>query len=517
MAASSARRSSGIWNEALRAASDAAPDRARRIGIILLIGVLAGALAYRLWLFVSEDFPLNDGGLFLEFVRASARAFPDLPATISYNGETIPFAYPPLSFWISGLLARLGAEPLTLVRTLPILVNIFCLAATAWLLVRTSPSRLFAGLALLFFCVRLRSFEWLVMGGGLSRGIGALFFTLALVAILASAERPDERLGSRNAIMAGLAAGGAMLSHLEWGLLAAGAVALAVLLRAQSPSQFFLKGALSAAAALLVVLPWVAAVLRQHGLAPFEAASGSGSWEAELLQSHLVFLVRTAATNPLLPLGALFLLMKRQFFWPGLLLLALFLTPRHGGTAASLPLAVLSAAGAVGLLAVLTRYIAPRTALAVTGMAVLFLAGFRLYRDAPSFSDATAPLSTDQRAAMAWVRAEHSGARFLIVSGRAWEMDRVSEWFPVLARANSVGTVQGSEWLPAGAYAQRVQQAKQMNGTGNCQSISSVAARNKVDFIWIEAEPDCMAGSGSAPVHERGSVKIYEVGEAASQ
>jgi hypothetical protein len=72
----------------------------------------------------------------------------------------------------------------------------------------------------------------------------------------------------------------------------------------------------------------------------------------------------------------------------------------------------------------------------------------------PRFLTGTRP---DERAAMAWAASNTpSDARFLIVSGDNWALDRPSEWFPVLAHRQSVATVQGYEWVEDGAFARRL-------------------------------------------------------------
>ena len=54
---------------------------------------------------------------------------------------------------------------------------------------------------------------------------------------------------------------------------------------------------------------------------------------------------------------------------------------------------------------------------------------------------------------MRWV-SEHtdSSARVLVLTSGPWQIDKVSEWFPVLALRTSLATVQGSEWLPHRAF-----------------------------------------------------------------
>jgi hypothetical protein len=63
-------------------------------------------------------------------------------------------------------------------------------------------------------------------------------------------------------------------------------------------------------------------------------------------------------------------------------------------------------------------------------------------------------LSSQERAAISWVgRSTPPNARLLVVAGTPWEIDRNSEWLPVLAHRKSVATVQGFEYRPLGEFA----------------------------------------------------------------
>jgi hypothetical protein len=69
-------------------------------------------------------------------------------------------------------------------------------------------------------------------------------------------------------------------------------------------------------------------------------------------------------------------------------------------------------------------------------------------------------LSAPHRSAMAAIsKIVPPASNFLVISSaEAWHTDRVSEWFPALTSQRSILTVQGSEWLGQGVYAQRISQ-----------------------------------------------------------
>src|SRR5438093_1573766 len=75
----------------------------------------------------SGDFPLVDGGMFYAMVRdIQANGF-GFPAFTSYNSLQIPFAYPPLPFYLAAVLS--AVTPLGIpevLRVLPLVASCLC-------------------------------------------------------------------------------------------------------------------------------------------------------------------------------------------------------------------------------------------------------------------------------------------------------------------------------------------------------------------------------------------------------
>ena len=105
---------------------------AYRLALALAIGLGIAVRAYHV---LSQDFPLNDGGLFFAMVRDLQAAHYHLPAFTSYNGAGIPYAYSPLGFYLAGLLDDWTPLTLTAVfRWLPLLTTALIVVAFAcWL------------------------------------------------------------------------------------------------------------------------------------------------------------------------------------------------------------------------------------------------------------------------------------------------------------------------------------------------------------------------------------------------
>src|SRR3990172_5138024 len=139
--------------------------------LLVLFATMLGLLL-RLALPLTSSFPLNDGGLFYTMIQDLQANHYALPVFTGYNSAQIPYAYPPLAFYIAGLLADVTRIPLhDLLRLLPAIVSaaaipIFYLLAKEFL-----PSKTTAALATFLFAFTPRVYEWHIMGGGITRSM----------------------------------------------------------------------------------------------------------------------------------------------------------------------------------------------------------------------------------------------------------------------------------------------------------------------------------------------------------
>ncbi len=458
-----------------------------RLDTPLLLAALAAVLAIRIDLLLATDFPINDGALFFVFVQAVAHTFPLLPAFTAYNGLEIPFAYPPLSFWLSAAAVQLGASPLALVHRAPIVMNVAWVLAFAWLLLRTGHARLFTAVAVLVFGTTFRSYEWLVMGGGLSRGLGSLLLLAALHALLPAGLWRGSGWDRRRLVAGGACIGAAVLSHLEWGLLAA-FCGLCCLALAQHRWQPLAAGSMAlGAVAGAVALPWIAWVLATHGAAPFLAAAQTGGAPLRLANGGGMLLRSATVLLPVALFGAALLLPVRGRFWLLLAAASVWLVPRSGETPLALATGVWVATGALGLWVALQRAPQPHAAASTAFVAAAcVLLGVRAL-DAAQRPEHFTALPSEARSAMAWVAAHHPGRRFALVREAPWEYNGVAEWFPVLAGAVNTTTVQGREWLAEGAFARAERRLQALDGSLSCrQVLRGLRQLPAADYLWVE-------------------------------
>ena len=148
--------------------------------LLVILGILLGVFVRATYTF-SADFPLNDGGLFYQMAVDLQRNHYVLPASTPYNFDEIPFAYPPLGFYLAALLDDL--TPLSMMdvfRFLPLAVTGLTVLAMYRLAKDVLQSKTAVVVAVFAFALVPRSFIWLLMGGGITRSLGLLFAMLAL-------------------------------------------------------------------------------------------------------------------------------------------------------------------------------------------------------------------------------------------------------------------------------------------------------------------------------------------------
>ncbi|MFL5535256.1 MAG: hypothetical protein ACJ8AP_06110 [Gemmatimonadales bacterium] len=493
---------------------DTEAGRDLRYPLALALAVALG-VAVRAYHVLSQDFPLNDGGLFFAMVRDLQAAHFHLPAFTSYNGSGIPYAYSPLGFYLAGLLD--AWTPLSLIdvfRWLPLVASALTVVAFAWLADALLTSRWAAVTATVAFALIPRSFIWLLMGGGLTRSLGFLFalVTLRLVYALYTERRwwyvP----------LVSLAAALTVLSHLGTAPFVAFS-GLLLLLAYGRNRQALLASAAAAAGAVLLSAPWWLSVIHTHGVGPFVAASATGGSIFRSLSladtiSTLAQLGLGTAESVLAIIGMLaavgffFALAMGDWLLPTWWIAIVTLDARQGSTFSTVPIALLAGVTVVQLLLPVMRRLpvstlrrspgkAPWPPQVVLGLFLVFAAVSAFVRNTPVMGGMSdmGSLSHQELAAMGWVARETpSDARFLIVAGTPWEIDRNSEWFPVLAQRKSVATVQGFEYRPLGEFARKKRQYIDLQGcagwVSQCLQDWSRATGQSYSHVYIPKSPE---------------------------
>ena len=144
-----------------------------------------------------------------------------------------------------------------LLRWLPLVVSMLCLGAFAWLAWRLLPP--VAALAATFmYALMPHAYDWVIAGGGITRGVGLLF---ALLAMAVAADR--ERASSLMSVASGLLLGLAALSHPQAAVF--GVIGCLIVSYQAPVGTWALRAGIAAASAVVLVLPWLLAMVATHG------------------------------------------------------------------------------------------------------------------------------------------------------------------------------------------------------------------------------------------------------------
>ncbi len=488
--------------------------------VILILGlsVFLGLLV-RIFPAVLAGFPINDGGMFLVMIRDLKVNHFLLPEFTSYNYSGIPYAYPPLGFYLAAGLSNLGFSELTLLRWLPALINIISIYAVFLLAGEYLTDRPRAALAAGLYALIPGGYAWFIMGGGLTRGLGGLFLVLSIYMLLRVFRRNDWK----DVAIAMLFTSLAVISHPEAGLHAAASCALVWMFYGRSRAGI-LQAALIAAGTIFLTSPWWLTVLQQHGIETFVSAFHSGMYGASPL---LAFFRDFFARGSLIPtililrlLGVAWGIWRGQYFLLAWMVLPYFVEPRSAPAVSYYPFVILTAIGFADSLFTLITWLKTKRNLESTlsgtdnsgsnpskrlnnGLqSAWFKAGwlnitmltlfFYLFLESLfyTFPLVNTSLKPSAIQAMEWIRDNTSvGSKFLVLRGESGAMvDPVQEWFPALAERRSQTTLQGLEWTLAGQFMTRLGDLYALQACGNVDCVEDWSARSGLEFTHLYVE-----------------------------
>jgi hypothetical protein len=464
--------------------------------LIFLLAILVGAFM-RFNPTLLAGFPINDGGMFAVMVDDLAASNYRLPAFTTYNGLGIPYAYPPLGFYLGRLTADvLGLDTVEVLRWLPAFFASLSIPAFYWLALRLLKNKYHAALSTLFFALMPRALSWFVMGGGLTRSPGQFFMLITLAVVV----RLYEQNRRGDILLAGLFGGLAVLSHPEAAVhTLVSAVFLWLMLSRRRAT--LLSAVLVGVIVLLVTSPWWLTVIRYHGLGPL--LNGAQTGQKALAVFHLVFFVFTeepyAAVIAILGLiGIAERLVRRQYLLPLWMVIPFFVEGRSAPGPAAIPLAMLAAIGLTEVVIAGIQAAAgfkrdgeePAPILGSERSIFLYLLIYLLFSTYQfGYHLSSASLGPGDRAGMAWVRDNTPpDSRVLVLTGTtSVSCDSVLEWFPALAGRQSIFTVQGREWTEGqnfNAYVISTYAVQECLSSGDASCLDAALDRSQYDYVY---------------------------------
>jgi len=426
-------------------------------GTLFLLTAFIFGIWFRFMPVWIAGFPLNDGGMFYSMMNdlQANRFIP--PAYTTYNHLNIPFAYPPLAFYIgAGLSSLLGVSGIEILRWLPAAVNGMSVPVFYLLAKEITRDKLNGAVATLVFAFIPHLTPWLSSGGGMTRSFGLVFAMLTTLYAIKIFRTSDKKFIWVTALFGSLA----MLSHPEAGLYTASFATLAWLLN--SPSwKNTINALLVALGVAFLAGSWYVWVIYQHWIEPILSALNTGGHSLlsvlKILNINYLtgesYLSLFSATGIL---GLVFLIISREYLAP-LMLLAIFVVePRSAHILGNIPLAIGSGAFVVDVLlpAIQREDEGQNIKRGATLLLLLIMPYIFVNATLSALSFAQDHVSERERDAMKWARESTPvGSRFAVLTSEneAW-CDSSGEWFPAIAERYSIATLQGREWLIGTSY-----------------------------------------------------------------
>ncbi|MEY2816894.1 MAG: hypothetical protein RL275_357 [Chloroflexota bacterium] len=429
---------SGILHEKL--------DIWKTLSLIFLFVVSGVFLFYNA---VRFELPMGFSGMFaLMSEQISSNDFRLPESTPFYGPGGIPFAYPPLGFYVMAMVTRLlDVSSITYLRFVPPFFSLLALIPVFFLVERITRSfwaGVFSTLFVLFSPTLYYNHTW---SAGMVRGL-AFFLMFSGFYSFYRAHKEGNRFF---AIMAGVFLGMTSMTHLFYGLFFALWIAgwwVFEFNKATWKNILFTGGS-----ALLVSVPWLYVMITRYGFDIFTNAfsshdndaflnASSGGQISNLFSWAFLKVIETPipALGLILAGGAvIYLIYKRQYGLPAVLvLMVFFLSPESERFFVSLAgiLIGVSFAGAKDVfkqrpvrwvvLAGIFIVIAQMAILGITEVRDSVIVLNRSAYDVANFVEENVP----------------ADGRYLFVVGQA-----EAEWFPYVIRREPFVSKWGSEWL----------------------------------------------------------------------
>ena len=472
--------------------------------LFLFTALLFGAVV-RFVPAVSSGFPLNDGGMFYTMIRDLKANHFALPRFTTYNFVDIPFAYPPLGFYIAAIFSSLlPVSDLQVLLWLPALVNTLAIFFFYKFAEQILPSRTTAGLSTLAYALSSRAFLWQVMGGGITRAFGMLFLILMLwqavqlfrTSYKSQQENPSLFDAAHPHLALTILFGACtVMSHPQTALHAVLGGSMVFLFYGRNK-----RGVVSAlwvgAGVLLLTAPWWGTILLRHG---FEPLLSAGQTSQRTLEFYLIVLQLHGPTNYLalpflifLYIGLLLSFKRRDFFYVTWIVLAYLIDTRGGDGIALLAESLLAGTGLLQLSAWISRSDSnqPEALMTKSVSQILVFGSVFYFLLAASISDfqlVNTSLKPADLQMIEWINSNVEDRRtFLLSTGREFSMsDPMQEWFPALTEQHSTTTLQGLEWTLSEKFFPWYEQLVEFQHCADMDCVTSWSATNSVDYDYL--------------------------------
>ncbi|MEM4781877.1 MAG: glycosyltransferase family 39 protein [Halalkalicoccus sp.] len=495
----------------------------------LVVSLLAGSVVVASY-YLTHPYPAYATALFPHMAELLIEHDYRRPAVVPHYTEGgIPFAYPPLMFYVMAVLIDLGVDPYQLIRLLPGVAAVLALIPYFYLAREFLPTRQ-AGFATVIIAVVPQVVRWHISGGGTVRSLAFLFVLVGLYVGVRLFRTEDRRWVLPGALLYGLT----MLTHPVY--MAYFGLSYLFLFAAFSRTvRGLLYGAGVAAGGALVGAFWWLHVGLVHGFETIANASDThgGLFETtfeEALASVALFHNSSYPSELLIGFlvlaGGIYLLSKRRYVLPvWFALTAIVVTQqRFAFVPGAMLIAAVVAGGVVPWLAEVAAGRGDRTGretvtavalvallLTTTWFGALYVTGDPPGEERNSMSSYVDDHDIE---AMEWVASETpEDARFAVLGDGA-------EWFPYVAERTSLIGPWGVEWTTPELYAHHIALHADLTECDDAACVERLLDENEVeaDYVYVPNERYTLGGRelrqneemrGSMIEHERYEL-VYE-------
>lgn len=459
--------------------------------VLLLFTAILFGIIIRFYPALTNGFPLNDGGMFYTMVQDLKVNGYSLPQFTTYNNADIPFAYPPLGFYIASFLNFIFGSDLSTFLYLPAFINSLSIIIFYFLAKETLNSRLTASLATLIYALSPRAFLWQIMGGGITRAFGMLFLLL----MLWQAIQLFKNYQHKHLIFTILFGALTIMSHPQTALHAA-LGGLLIFLFYGINKRRFISAILVGLGVALVSSPWWLTVLSTHGVEPFLSAGQSSSRTLEfyliVLQLHSPLNFLSIPFLILFYVGLWISIKNKTFFFITWIVIAYFVDPRGGDGIALIPKTILAAMGLIQLVVWINQkgeehienQMMKRGSI---NLILSFVIYFLLVAMITDFQLINTSLKTADLEMIEWVNENiEKDKTFLLATGREFSMtDPLQEWFPALTNQYSRTTMQGLEWTLSENFFPYYEQLSIFQKCADVNCVNEWAIKNNVEYDYL--------------------------------
>ncbi|WP_458210086.1 ArnT family glycosyltransferase [Haladaptatus sp. NG-SE-30] len=450
---------------------------------------------------LTHPYPAYGAGLFLEIAETIGEQGYSFPKRIAgYTEGGIPFAYPPLAFYVTAILLNLGFEPVILTRFLPPVVTALAFIPYYYLARELLPSAKRAGVAAIIATVTPPLLRWHLSAGGIVR---APAFLLLLTGLYVGIRLFRE--GSRPWLLpACILFGLTVLTHPTYSVFF-GVSYVLFYITADRSLTGLRNGVIVVGSGLLIASPWLVQVATNHGLDILTAAAGTHGGLGAGLSLFFDRLNDPFATSPfivvwylLLVLGISYFVVKRRFFLPLWFGISVFLIDEI--RFAFIPGVMLLTVGLTDVVPAIRSRLSDSSeqSISLTTIQVLVLGLFVLLgtiyvTGVPFAGQSTMPAFIDRedRTAMAWVQSETPSDADFVVLGDA------AEWFPYLTERTILVGPWGVEWKTPTAYYQQMDAYTDISEctTARCLTTNLQNHKQQPSYIYIPKETYTVRGT----------------------